>query len=51
MTAAQIAHGLAEQRVFVASGAQWGDDDHVRVTLRDQRATERLVAALRVLAS
>lgn len=49
MTAAQITHALAEQKVHVASGAQWGDDDHVRVTLRDQRATERLVAALRIL--
>lgn len=50
MTAAHITHGLAEQRIAVASGAQWGDDDHVRVTLRDRRATERLVAALRILA-
>ncbi len=49
MTASQITHGLGEQRIHVASGAGWGDDDHVRVTLRDQRSTERLVAALRVL--
>jgi histidinol-phosphate aminotransferase len=50
MTAAQLTHGLAGQRIHVASGAAWGDDDHVRVTLRDQPATDRLVAALRVLA-
>ncbi len=50
MTAAQLTHALAEQRIHVASGANWGDDDHVRVTLRDQRSTERLVAALRILA-
>lgn len=50
MTAAQITHALAEQRIHVASGANWGDDDHVRITLRDQRSTERLVAALRIIA-
>ncbi|MGI8622103.1 MAG: aminotransferase class I/II-fold pyridoxal phosphate-dependent enzyme, partial [Solirubrobacteraceae bacterium] len=50
MTAAQIAHGLAGQRVHVASGAAWGDDEHVRVTLRDRAATNRLAAALRLLA-
>ncbi len=49
MTAAQITHALAEQRIHVASGSQWGDDEHVRVTLRDERATERLLAALRIL--
>ena len=49
MTAAQITHGLGEQRIHVASGALWGDDDHVRVTLRDPRSTDRLVAALQVL--
>ncbi len=28
-------------------GAAWGDDDHVRATLRDGEATDRLAAALR----
>jgi histidinol-phosphate aminotransferase len=49
MTAAFVTHGLAEQRVIVASGAGWGDDDHVRITLRDRPATERLAAALQAL--
>ncbi|MEA2296662.1 MAG: histidinol-phosphate aminotransferase [Solirubrobacteraceae bacterium] len=47
MSAASITNGLAAQRVLVASGAEWGDDDHVRITLRDRPATERLAAALR----
>jgi histidinol-phosphate/aromatic aminotransferase/cobyric acid decarboxylase-like protein len=49
-TAAQMASGLAEQRVLVASGSAWGDEEHVRITLRDRPATERLAAALRSLA-
>ncbi len=49
-TAAQVASGLAEQRVLVAPGATWGDDDHVRITLRDRPATERLASGLRSLA-
>jgi histidinol-phosphate/aromatic aminotransferase/cobyric acid decarboxylase-like protein len=50
MTAAQLTHGLADQRIHVTPGAEWGDEEHVRVTLRDRRATDRLLAALRVLA-
>lgn len=38
--------GLEDQRIHVAHGADWNDDDHVRVTLRDRAATERLVSAL-----
>jgi histidinol-phosphate/aromatic aminotransferase/cobyric acid decarboxylase-like protein len=49
MTAAQITHGLAGQRIHVTSGAEWGDEEHVRVVLRDRPATDRLVAALKVL--
>ena len=49
MTAAQITHGLAGQRIEVTPGAAWGDDDHVRVTLRDRPATDRLVAALKAI--
>ena len=48
-TAAQISHGLAEQRIQVATG--WGDDEHVRITLRDRPATDRLGSALRALAA
>jgi histidinol-phosphate/aromatic aminotransferase/cobyric acid decarboxylase-like protein len=51
MTAAQITHGLVGQRIHVTSGADWGDEEHVRVALRDRPATDRLIAALRVLAS
>jgi histidinol-phosphate aminotransferase len=49
MTAPQIVHGLAAQRVHVEPGASWGDEDHVRITLRDARATDRLVAALKAI--
>ena len=49
MTAAQITHGLAGQRIHVTSGAAWDDEEHVRITLRDERATQRLVAALAAL--
>jgi histidinol-phosphate/aromatic aminotransferase/cobyric acid decarboxylase-like protein len=49
MTAAQITRGLAEQRVHVASGAEWDDEHHVRITLRDAAATDRLIAALATL--
>jgi histidinol-phosphate/aromatic aminotransferase/cobyric acid decarboxylase-like protein len=50
MTAAQVTHGLEGQRIHVTSGAEWGDEEHVRVVLRDRSATDRLLAALRVLA-
>jgi histidinol-phosphate aminotransferase len=46
---AEIAHGLAAQRIYVAPGSAWGDDLHVRVALRDGAATDRLSAALREL--
>jgi histidinol-phosphate/aromatic aminotransferase/cobyric acid decarboxylase-like protein len=49
MTAAQITRGLADQRVHVRSGAAWDDAQHVRVTVRDAAATDRLVAALKTL--
>jgi histidinol-phosphate/aromatic aminotransferase/cobyric acid decarboxylase-like protein len=42
-----IAAHLARRGVYVAPGSAWGDDRHVRVTLRDAAATERLAAALR----
>ena len=36
----------AAARVYVAPGSAWGSTDHVRVTLRDALATDRLLAAL-----
>jgi histidinol-phosphate aminotransferase len=44
-----IAEHLALRRIKVAAGEQWGDERHVRVTLRDAEATDRLIAALREL--
>jgi histidinol-phosphate aminotransferase len=41
-----ISRHLAAQRIFVTPGQAWGDDRHVRITLRDGAATDRLVAAL-----
>lgn len=48
-TAASLTHGLADQRVLVAPGTDWGDEAHVRITLRDRPATERLIRALHAL--
>ncbi len=45
-----LAEELAARRIFVAPGSAWGDDAHVRVTLRDPAATERLLEALREIA-
>jgi histidinol-phosphate aminotransferase len=43
---ASIARRLAAQRIHVTPGAQWGDEEHVRIALRDGAATDRLVGAL-----
>jgi histidinol-phosphate/aromatic aminotransferase/cobyric acid decarboxylase-like protein len=43
---AAIARRLAGRRIYVTPGAQWGDERHVRIVLRDGAATDRLVAAL-----
>ena len=45
--APDLAERLASRRIFVAPGSAWGDEHHVRITLRDAAATDRLVAALR----
>jgi histidinol-phosphate aminotransferase len=45
-----IAAHLRVRRIAVAPGERWGDDRHVRITLRDSAATDRLIAALRELA-
>jgi len=44
-----IAHHLGVRRILVARGDRWGDERHVRITLRDAGATDRLIAALREL--
>ncbi len=43
---ASIARRLTAQRIYVTPGAQWGDEEHVRIALRDGAATDRLVGAL-----
>ena len=37
---------LAAAQIYVAPGTAWGSPDHVRVTLHDAAATDRLLAAL-----
>jgi histidinol-phosphate/aromatic aminotransferase/cobyric acid decarboxylase-like protein len=44
-----LAAHLATRRITVMPGEAWGDEAHVRVTLRDAAATERLASALREL--
>jgi histidinol-phosphate/aromatic aminotransferase/cobyric acid decarboxylase-like protein len=44
-----VAEELAARRIYVAPGSAWGDERHVRVTLGDAAATDRLLAALRDL--
>ena len=46
---APVAEALAARRIYVAPGSAWGDEEHVRVTLSDAAATERLLEALRSL--
>ena len=45
-TARELAAGLAARGVFVVPGARWGDERHVRATLRGPEAVDRLAAAL-----
>ncbi len=42
----EIATGLARAGVLVASGAPLGEPRHVRIALRDERASERLLNAI-----
>jgi histidinol-phosphate aminotransferase len=44
-----LAEHLAARRIYVAPGSAWGDARHVRITLRDAAANDRLAAALREL--
>jgi histidinol-phosphate aminotransferase len=46
MSGAALASRLAQDGVIVAPGGPLGADDHVRITVRDAPATDRLVAAL-----
>ena len=41
-----LANALRRENVVVAPGGPLGADDHVRATVRDQAATDRLLAAL-----
>jgi histidinol-phosphate/aromatic aminotransferase/cobyric acid decarboxylase-like protein len=42
-----VAEQLAARGIYVAPGSAWGDERHVRITLGDDVATDRLLAALR----
>jgi histidinol-phosphate aminotransferase len=46
MSGQSLAGRLAERGVIVAPGGPLGADDHVRVTIRDAPATDRLLGAL-----
>jgi hypothetical protein len=43
---AAIAARLAKAQVFVAPGSLWGDERHVRASLRGVAAVDRLARAL-----
>ena len=43
----ELTHGLRRQGVIVAPGGPLGADDHIRATVRDEAATDRLLRALR----
>jgi histidinol-phosphate aminotransferase len=45
---AALTRRLAAQRIYVAPGAGWGDERHVRIALRDAAATDRLLAVLQL---
>ena len=45
---AELADRLRRQGVLVAAGGPLGADDHVRITVRDAPATDRLVRALEI---
>jgi histidinol-phosphate aminotransferase len=48
MSGDQLAHTLRRQGVIVAPGGPLGADDHIRATVRDAAATDRLLRALGV---
>ena len=45
--ARELAARLAAAKVYVAPGAAWGDDRHVRAALRGPQAVDRLADAVR----
>ncbi len=47
MSGYALASALKKESVLVAPGGPLGADDHVRATIRDEAATERLLSALR----
>ena len=51
MEGAQLADRLRRQGVIVAPGGPLGADDHVRITIRDTPATDRLLRALEIALS
>jgi histidinol-phosphate aminotransferase len=51
MSGDQLAHGLRRHGVIVAPGGPLGADDHIRATVRDAAATDRLLRALGVVLS
>ena len=51
ISGAELADRLRRQGVLVAPGGPLGADDHVRITIRDERATDRLVRALAIALS
>jgi histidinol-phosphate aminotransferase len=48
MSGDELAHALRRQGVIVAPGGPLGADDHIRATVRDAAATDRLLRALAV---
>jgi histidinol-phosphate/aromatic aminotransferase/cobyric acid decarboxylase-like protein len=47
MSGLELANRLGEHGVIVAPGGPLGADDHVRVSIRNGAATDRLLSALR----
>jgi histidinol-phosphate/aromatic aminotransferase/cobyric acid decarboxylase-like protein len=47
LPARELAARLAAVKIYVAPGAAWGDDTHVRAALRGPDAVDRLAEAVR----
>jgi histidinol-phosphate aminotransferase len=47
LSARELSARLAAAKIYVAPGAAWGDDAHVRAALRGPEAVDRLADALR----
>jgi histidinol-phosphate aminotransferase len=46
MSGEELASRLEKSRVLVAAGEELGDDEHIRVAIRDRQATDRFLWAL-----